>query len=180
MISVLQRLSATALLVWAAGQPLLAQTRDPDTHFFEQSFGNLKEELDTARVEGKHGVLIMFNDPDCPWCAKMKATVLSQVNVQEYYRRRFRSLHIDTRGDGVITVFDGREMPEKDFAFKEHRVRATPVFIFVGLDGKVVHRHTGVTRDAEEFLWLGEFVADDHYRRTNYTTFKRGRMAAGK
>jgi thioredoxin-related protein len=110
----------------------------------------------------------------------MKATVLSQVNVQEYYRQRFRRLHIDTRGDGVITAFDGREMPEKDFAFKEHRVRATPVFIFIGLDGKVMHRHTGVTRDAEEFLWLGEFIADGHYRRTNFTTFKRERLAARK
>jgi thioredoxin-related protein len=180
MMSVLQKLAGALLLGLAAGQPLLAQTRDPGMHFFEQSFGNLKEELDTARGEGKHGVLIMFNDPDCPWCAKMKATVLSQVNVQEYYRQRFRRLHIDTRGDGVITAFDGREMPEKDFAFKEHRVRATPVFIFIGLDGKVMHRHTGVTRDAEEFLWLGEFIADGHYRRTNFTTFKRERLAARK
>lgn len=168
------------LLALTAGQPLFAQTRDPGTHFFEQSFGNLREELEIARNEGKRGVLIMFNDPDCPWCEKMKATVLNQASVQAYYRQRFRSLHIDTRGDNVITDFDGREMPEKDYAFKEHRVRATPVFIFVGLDGKVVHRHTGVTRDAEEFLWLGEFVADSHFRVTNFTAFKRGRLAARK
>jgi thioredoxin-related protein len=171
---------AGALLLAAAAPSLHAQSRDPGTHFFDQSFGNLKEELDSAKAEGKRGVLIMFNDPDCPWCAKMKATVLSRAGVQDYYRRHFRNLHIDTRGDGTITGFDGREMAEKDYAFKEHRVRATPVFIFVGFDGRVVHRHTGVTRDAEEFLWLGEFVADGHYRQTNFTSFKRGRLAAGK
>lgn len=167
-----------AVFAWPAS--LTAATQDPVTHFFEQSFGNLKEELETAQREGKRGVLLMFNDPDCPWCSKMKATVLNQTVVQEYYRRHFRNLHIDTRGDGLVTDFAGREMAEKDFAFKEHRVRATPVFVFVGLDGKPVHRHTGVTRDVEEFLWLGEFVADGHYTRTNFTAYKRERSASRK
>ena len=61
----------------------------------------------------------------------------------------------DTRGDTMLTDFSGREMAEKDFAFKEHRVRATPVFIFFGLDGKPMLRYTGATRDVDEFLWLG-------------------------
>jgi hypothetical protein len=56
------------------------------THFFEQSFGNLKDELALAKQEGKLGVFVMFNDPDCPWCQKMKATMLNQPAVQDYYR----------------------------------------------------------------------------------------------
>jgi len=154
--------------------------RDPLEHFFHQSFGNLKEEAQTARAEGKQALFVMFNDPDCPWCAKMKATVLNQPEVQVYYRRHFRPLHLDTRGDTPVVDFSGREMAEKDFAFKEHRVRATPVFIFFDLDGKPIMRHTGPTRTVEEFLWLGEFVASGEYRDKNFTVYKRERQAGAK
>src|SRR3989344_1113983 len=162
----------------AADIPALAAARDPMAHFFEQSFGNLKDDLALAKQEGKLGIFIMFNDPDCPWCQKMKATMLSQQVVQDYYRQHFRLLHVDTRGDTTLTDFSGREMTEKDFAFKEHRVRATPVFIFFGLDGKPMLRYTGAARDTDEFLWLGEFVVGGEYKTRNFTVYKRERLAA--
>lgn len=155
-------------------------SRDAMTHFFDQSFGNLKDELALARKEGKAGVFVMFSDPDCPWCDKMKATVLNQPAVQDYYRGHFRVLHVDTRGGTLLTDFSGREMTEKDFAFKEHRVRATPVFIFFGPDGRPMLRYTGATRGNEEFLWLGEFVVSGEYKMKNFTVYKRERLAAGK
>lgn len=152
--------------------------RDPMEHFFQQGFGNLREEMQLASQEGKLGVFVMFNDPDCPWCQKMKATVMSQPVVQEYYRKHFRLVHVDTRGDTSVTDFKGREMAEKDFAFKEHRVRATPVFIFFGLDGTPLVRYTGATRGVDEFLWLGEFVVSGEYKTKNFTAYKRERLAA--
>lgn len=167
---------ALALLLGATALAARAETRDAMTHFFHQSFGNLKEEAEAARAEGKLGLFVMFNDPDCPWCSKMKATVLSQSQVQEYYRRHFRPLHIDTRGDAPVLDFTGREMAEKDFAFKEHRVRATPVFIFFDLEGKPVMRYTGATATVEEFLWLGEFIQSGEYRTKNFTVYKRERL----
>lgn len=64
-------------------------------------------------------------------------------------------------------------MTAKDFAFKVNRVRATPVIAFFDLEGNRITRFTGATKNAEEFLWLGEFVADGHFRTTNFTRFKR-------
>lgn len=176
-------LSVLLSVIPAAGNAAEAPavtTRDAMTHFFEQSFGNLKDELVLAKQGGKQGVFVMFNDPDCPWCQKMKATVLNQVAVQDYYRAHFRVLHVDTRGDAMLTDFSGRETSEKDFAFKEHRVRATPVFIFFGLDGKPMYRFTGATRDIDEFLWLGEFVVQGEYKTRNFTVYKRERLTAKK
>lgn len=152
-------------------------TRDPFVHFFDQSFGNLQEELEIARAEGKLGLFIMFDDPDCPWCHKMKTTVLNQPRVQDYYRQHFRVLRVDTRGEATITDFEGREMAEKDYAARVHRVRATPVFLFIGLDGKVIFRYTGATRHVEEFLWLAEYVVSGAYKNKNYTVYKRERLA---
>ena len=59
-------------------------------------------------------------------------------------------------------------------------VQRTPVFIFYDLRGTPVVRYTGVTRDADEFLWLGEFVADNHYQNTKFTRFKRAKLAERK
>ena len=147
-------------------------------YFFHQSFNNLSEELELAREENKTGIFVMFNDPDCPWCAKMKATVLNRITVQDFYRKHFRVIHIDTRGDTVLTDFQGNEMPEKDFSLKVNRVRATPVFIFFGLDGKKILRYTGATRNLDEFMWLGEFVTTGAYKTTKFSKYKRKRRSA--
>ncbi len=150
---------------------------DPLEHFFHPSFGDLQEELAIANAEAKQGILVMFDDKDCPWCHKMKTNILNQPQVQEYFRARFRIARVDTRGDTPLIDFAGREMTEKDFAFKVNRVRATPVFIFYDLKGEKIFRFTGVTRDMTEFLWLGEFIVDGHYKKQKFTAFKRAKRA---
>ena len=168
----------TAVFPGTQAAPTEAAARDPLSHFFHQSFGNLAEEAETARSEGKIGLFVMFDDPKCPWCAKMKATVLNQPAVQDYYRKHFRIIQVDTTGDTPLTDFSGREMAEKDFAFKVHRVRATPVFIFFDTHGRVLLRYTGITRSIREFLWLGEFVVNGEYKTKKFTAYKRERLAA--
>lgn len=169
--------SLLMLLLWLALAPAWAAdaTRDPLQHFFHQSFNSLPDEVASAKTEGQQGILIMFEAEDCPWCAKMKATILNQAKVQDFYRRHFRILMMDVNGDVSMTDFNGKEMPQKEFAFKHNRVRATPVFLFFGLDGKQLAKYTGATRDAEEFLWLGEFVTTGAWKTTNFTAYKRGR-----
>lgn len=153
--------------------------RDPMTYFFHQSFNNLEEELEIAVEENKSGVLIMFVEDDCPWCLKMKTTIMNRSAVQDVYREHFRLLTLDVNGDTLITDFEGKEMPEKDFASK-HRVRATPVFIFFDTTGKKIMRFTGITRDVNEFIWLAEFVISGEYRNTNFTKYKQNRMKQEK
>lgn len=153
-------------------------TRDPANFFFDQSLGDFREELATARDEGKKGILIMFEMDECPFCHRMKKSVLNQVEVQEYFKANFLIFTVDIEGDVVITDFRGKEVAEKDFAFKQFRVRATPVFAFFDLDGQLMARYTGATSDAREFLWLGEFVVEDHYQKTNFSRFKRAKKQA--
>lgn len=150
-----------------------AATRDPEEYFFDQSLGNFSEELQVARDEGKKGILIMFEMDECPFCHRMKTRVLNQVEVQDYYKEHFLIYAVDIEGDVEINDFQGAPMKEKDFAFKQHKVRATPVFGFFNLDGKMITRFTGATNNAQEFLWLGEFVVDGHYKETNFTRYKR-------
>lgn len=164
-------LAAIALLV-----PLLtnaAESRDPYKHFFNESFGNFAEEAATAKSEGKHGVLIFFEMDECPFCHYMKTNVLNRPEVQEYYRQNFLNFTVDIEGDVEITDFQGKVMAQKDFAFKENRVRATPVIAFYDLQGKEVFRHTGRTAGVDEFLLMGRYVAEGVYKQMPFTKYKR-------
>lgn len=166
----------TILAVFTLLLPLqvgAVETRDPYKHFFTETFGDFAEEAQTARTEDKRGVLIFFEMDECPFCHFMKTNVLNRPEVQEYYRQNFRSFAVDIEGDIEITDFQGRHMAQKDFAFKENRVRATPVIAFYDLDGKEVFRHTGRTAGVEEFLLMGRFVAEGAYKQMPFTKYKR-------
>lgn len=153
-----------------------ATTRDPGSYFFDQSFGDFSEELENAKEQGKTGILIMFEMDECPFCHRMKTTVLNQAELQDYFKEHFLIFPVDIEGDVEIVDFSGQPRPQKDFALKQFRVRATPVFAFFDLDGKLVTRYTGATRDAQEFRWLGEYVVEGAYTKTSFTRFKRERQ----
>lgn len=161
--------------------PCGAEPRDPGQFFFDQTFGDFQEELARAKEEGKKGVLLMFEMDECPFCHRMKTTVLNQPQIQDYFKQSFLIFPVDVEGDVEITDFKGNQMPQKDFALKEHRVRATPVFAFFDLEGNLVSKYIGATRDAEEFQWLGEYVVEGRYQELPFPKYKRERQAtAGK
>lgn len=170
-------LLALSLLVSAASAP---EARDPGQHFFDQTFGDFSEELHNARDEGKQGVLLMFEMDECPFCHRMKTTVLNQPEVQDYFKEHFLIFPVDIEGDVEVTDFAGNQTTQKAFALKDYRVRATPVFAFFDLDGNMVARYTGATRDAGEFMLLGHYVVDGHYKETTFTRYKREQQAAEK
>lgn len=175
----LVRICAAALvsLMLVTSAARSEQLRDPYEHFFQDTFGDFTEEMDIAREEGKKGVVIFFEMHECPFCERMRDTVLNHVDVQDFYRRNFRIFTVDIEGDTEVVDFTGNEMLAKDFAFKLNKVRATPVIAFYDLDGERVVRFTGAVRSKQEFLWLGEFAANGYYRETNFTRFKRAMRA---
>jgi thioredoxin-related protein len=152
---------------------VMAEVRDPQAYFFDESFGNFAEELANAREQGKQGVLIMFQQADCPYCHRMRSTVLNQSMVQDYFRDHFLIFEVDIEGDVEIIDFSGKRMSEKDFAFRENRVRATPVFAFFNLDGKPMARYTGATTNVGEFMLLGKYVVDGDSGSMSFNRYKR-------
>jgi thioredoxin-related protein len=150
-----------------------ADPRDPYAYFFQPTFGDFQEELEDARADGKKAILIFFEMDECPFCHRMKQQVLNQPEVQDYFREHFAIFSVDVEGDIEITDFQGNILRQREFSFRDNRVRATPVFQFFDLAGEPIARFTGATRDVREFLQLGEFVAEGHYMDMNFTRFKR-------
>ena len=148
--------------------------------FFDQSMGDFQEELEVAKEEGKKGILLFFELDECPFCHRMKTTILNQPDVIDYFKKHFLIFPVDIEGDVEITDFQGKVTTQKDFAFKQHRVRATPVFAFFDLSGKRIVRYTGATSSKEEFLWLGEYVVSGAYKKTRFSRYKRERRKSAR
>ena len=168
----MRQLLLAFLFVFAA--PTWAETRDPINHFFQPKFGDLQADLQEAKKQGKKGVFLFFEMDECPFCDRMKSTILNQAEVQDAYRAQFLIYPIDVNGDTEMTDFQGKDTTEKDFAFA-NRVRATPTMLFFDLDGKLVARHTGPTRDKAEFLLLGRYVSEGAYASQPFTKYKQGK-----
>jgi len=166
------------LYCWYPALLQASAPRDPYRYFFESSLGDLTEELEIAREEGKQGIFVFFEMDECPFCHRMKQTVLNQPEVQEYFRQRFHSLAIDIEGDVEIVDFKGIDTTQKEFA-RGNRVRATPLLAFYDLQGDLVFKYVGAPSGTQEFIWMGEYVAeriylqkDDSGREIRFTRYK--------
>jgi thioredoxin-related protein len=163
---------ALTLVLALPAQPAVAEVRDPQNYFFMVKMGDFKEELAGARKEGRQGVLIMFEMEDCPFCARMKGTVLNRSEVQDWYRSHFLIYDMDVKGDTEMTDFQGNATTEKAFALT-NRARATPTFLFFDLAGNPIVRFTGATQGAEEFMLLGRYVVEGAYKTEPFNVYKK-------
>ena len=169
----IRSLLCLVLFIVVAAESYAAEPRDPYKYFFNETWGDFKEELENAKHQGKKGILFFFEMDECPFCHYMKTNVLNQPEVQAYYRKHFLLFPVDIEGDVEITNLKGKTMKQKDFAFKENRVRATPVFAFFDLNANRIHRHIGKTNGVEEFMWMGEYVAEGAYKEMPFIKYKR-------
>ena len=149
----------------------------PEISIFEETFGDMPEELAAVTEEQKKALLIMFETDNCPWCLRMKQTVLNRQRVQDYFKQHFRMISLNAEGDAPIVDFQGNDTSETEFALKLLRVRATPVFAFYDPEGELLTKYTGTTKNADDFLLLGEYVVNDHYKTSKFSQFRRMRSA---
>jgi len=146
------------------------EIRDPRQFFFNQSFMDMPEELQSAREQHKLGILLFFEADGCAYCAAMLKGVLSQKKVQDWYRERFLCFAVDIHGDVEIKDFDQITLPEKVFA-EHRRVFLTPTLSFIDLDGTEIYRHTGMVKTPEELLAMGEYIEGKHYFDTEFKVY---------
>jgi len=171
MDQIMKLLFASLLVILSCGTAF-AETRSADQYFFDMKMGDFKSELATARQEGKTGILIMFELEDCPFCARMKNSILNQSEVQDYFHEHFLIFPIDIRGSVAMEDFKGKPTTEKEFGL-EHRVYGTPVFDFFDLDGELITRFPGTAKNKEEFLLLGKCVVEGSCKRMSFSAYKR-------
>lgn len=176
MFSMRRVIAATAALALLTGAAPV--TRDAMEHFFQPFLGDLREELADARAGGRKGMVIMYHFEECPACTRMKQTVLNQPVVQDWYRKSFRVIAIDTRGAQSITGLDGRTLAESEYA-RTVEIRGTPTFDFYVPDGTRIYRHVGGLFTVDEFMLLGQFVASGEHRNQSFAQYRQTKTKRG-
>jgi len=142
--------------------------------FLKPSFLNLKEDLEEAKRDNKF-LFIMFHQEGCPFCDKMRKVTFQNNMVRDYYTKHFYMIEIDIRGSNEVIDFDGKKLTERQFSLK-HGVRLTPVFMFFDKEGKVVAKVPGYI-EPQEFILIGRYVVEGHYKNKNLVQFIRENKA---
>jgi thioredoxin-related protein len=169
--------SLIALLVLTLAHPALAADTTV-VPFFQLSTGDLKAELAEAKQAGKKGLLVMFEQEGCPACLFMKTNILNRPDVQRYYGERFVSLSVDMFGAVPYIDLAGKAHTEKTYA-QALGIKATPTFVFYGLDGKEATRVVGSVKSPAEFMLLGDYVASGAYRTRKFSEYKQAHSPKG-
>lgn len=154
--------------------------RDADKYFFNETWGDYREELGNARKQGKTGIMLFFESKDCPFCRYMETKIFTQPEVQAYFQKHFLIYTIDIEGDVEVKDFKGKAMSQKAFATQEYRVRATPVIAFVDVDGKKIFQHVGKTTGVDEFMQIGDYVVSGAYKQMPFIRYKQSKQSPGK
>lgn len=152
---------------------------DASHGFFMPSFGDFKAELDAARRDKRRGVVLIYEMDGCPFCERLKRVALRSPDVRQYYHQHFLVYRVDIKGATAVTGFDGTEGTEAAFAARQG-VRATPTIVFYDINGAETTRLVGPPTDAPEFLLLGRYVVDGHYKAGPFAAFRQAQRGAAK
>ena len=99
------------------------------TPWMQDTFKDLREDLEEANAEGKRLVLF-FEQIGCIYCTKMLKEVFSKEKVSNYINDNFFVVQLNLHGDIEVTDFDGDVLPEKDIA-RKWGILFTPSILFL-------------------------------------------------
>jgi thioredoxin-related protein len=159
------------LAMGVEGAVFVAPVRAGSDAFFNATTDNLQRLLVQAQQERK-GILVLFEMAGCGECRKVKETILRDPAVQDYYRQHFLNTSLDLSSFAPLTDFKGDAITPTLLALN-HRVQASPTFMFFDASGQPVTRFTGSIQDSAEFLQLGRYVVDAAYETASFRAYQR-------
>lgn len=115
-------------------------TGHPD--WMEPAFVDLESDLEKAKDQGKHGVMVLYTTIGCSYCAEFVKRSLQNPALQKRLRDNFISVGLEIFDDVLMTSPTGKETPIKAFA-KAEGAEMAPTLLFFGLDGQRTLRAVG-------------------------------------
>jgi thioredoxin-related protein len=148
------------------------------TPWMQDTFKDLREDLEEANAEGKRLVLF-FEQIGCIYCTKMHKEVFSKEKVSNYIDDNFFVVQLNLHGDIEVTDFDGDVLPEKDIA-RKWGILFTPSILFLppAVDSDLSAQQAAVAMMPGAFsagttLDLFTWVREERYLLDNGEDFQR-------
>ncbi|MGI9514457.1 MAG: thioredoxin family protein [Anderseniella sp.] len=125
-------LFALTILLAGVANAMAAEVGDDGLHkqtWFATTFRDIKEDMDTAKAEGKRLALI-FEQRGCIYCRKVHEEVLTDPEVRDFIKDNYMVVQYNLYGDEEVTDLDGETLTEKTAA-RKWRVTFTPTIFFL-------------------------------------------------
>lgn len=97
--------------------------------WFEITFKDIAEDIETAKEQGKRLALI-FEQRGCIYCKEVHEKLLVDPEIKSYLQENFMIVQYNLYGDEEVVDLDGEELTEK-LAAKKWGFLFTPTFVFL-------------------------------------------------
>ena len=129
---------------WAQASSLARPTTQPAVQEHLKTPDNLQEIARAAAAEGR-ALLVLFSEPGCPWCERVRREFLLPMQRNAGYRAKLVFLQLDSTSATPGTAnashrlrdFSGREVTHAEI-FKRYGVRLTPTVMLLGPGGETL------------------------------------------
>ncbi len=126
---------AIAILLAGLACATASEVGDDGLHkqaWFATTFRDIKEDMATAKAEGKRLALI-FEQRGCTYCRQIHEQVLTDPEVRDFIKANYMVVQYNLYGDEEVTDLDGETLTEKSAA-RKWRVTFTPTIFFLPED----------------------------------------------
>lgn len=123
--------------------------------------------LTKAKKEKKH-IMVYFYTARCGWCKKMDQYTFGNEEVKKALNKSYVPIKVNGYSGEKVKV-DGKQITERQVATM-YRVRAHPITWFLKPSGERIAPRIGYA-DAEEFLYILNWVKDDLYEKISFQEF---------
>jgi thioredoxin-related protein len=127
----MMRAIAVGLALTLGGPAISAEVGDDGLHiapWIEETFLDLREDLETANAEGQRFVVIV-EQRGCIYCTRMHEEVFVQPRIAQLLEDEFYVVRLNMHGSLEAVDFDGEAMEERDLV-RRWRNMFTPTMHF--------------------------------------------------
>ena len=130
--------------------------------WFKLSLGDLNDDIDEAREQGKFGIAVYYGQKRCAYCEKLFEINLTDSAIEHYLREHFDVIPVDIWGIEEFVDTNGNTYTERELALR-YDTNFTPSLVFYDRKGKPVYRLRGYY-PPYQFRAALHYVAEGFYR----------------
>lgn len=128
--------------------------------------------LRLAKAENKP-ILLYFGRYGCAWCDQVNRTTFADAEIRRIFSEHYALIYVDAEGGRRIRLPGGERVSEAELGVRLGAY-ATPLFVFMSPEGKVIARIPGY-KTVRDFQDYDRYVRGGHHRTQSLLEFLGGR-----
>ena len=126
------------------------------------------EGMAQARMQNKK-VFLYFGRFGCGYCTKTNIETFSDNALHKLYARNYVLVYVDAESGKRLNLPNGERITEMELGARLN-VFATPVFLYLDTDGKVILRAPGF-KTVKDFMDMDRYVQGGYYKTQSINEF---------